>query len=316
MAHPPASPSNSRTLKRWHFIVVLAIALPGIVAISSTIISTVDAGNPKMNRPQSVRILETPYYYPNQFQRSVERAIQLGPAFPEKKVLGAIIPHDFTRGEYIAHFFQGLQSQQPQRIILIGPNHHEVGSGLVQTTAASWKTANGLVEADQGLVQALVDGGYALANDHVAVNEHSVSAIMPFIGHYLPGTTVVPVILKAELRLPELQRLVALLDQHFDDQTVVVAAVDFSHYLSVPEAEAHDHVTRAALETLDYQTILSFGARFNDYLDSPPSIALLLFWLSQRGITGYTVLHHANSGILAGTTAAPTTSYFEMVYYK
>lgn len=293
---------------------VLVAAVPyASIASRVSVMSAADR-QPALTSPAR-SALETPYYAVDQFQRSVAAAKSLGPVFPVVSVRAGIVPHDFTHGEYIAHFFQGLQADPPRRIILIGPNHFELGDKLVLTTDAPWWTDFGDVRSDSQAVRALVDGGYAHQDDQVLVNEHSVSAIMPFIGYYLPGATVVPVILKSELRIEDLRNLATALGPFIDEKTVIVAAVDFSHYLSSSQAAANDVTTQHALETLDYQTILSFGPRFNDYVDSPPSIALLLYVLSRDGVSHDVVLNHTNSGLLAGSETAPVTSFFEVAYY-
>ncbi|MFH1236636.1 MAG: AmmeMemoRadiSam system protein B, partial [Parcubacteria group bacterium] len=204
----------------------------------------------------------------------------------------------------------------PKRIILIGPNHYERGGSLVLTTSVSWRSGTGTVSADRDAVQWLTGNNYAVENDAVFVDEHSITAITPYISYYLPDTQIVPMILKAEVRLSEVQSLSRALDELVDDDTVVIAAVDFSHYLTATEAAQNDLVTERALQEFDYQTLLSFGAQFNDYVDSPGSIALLLYWLSSQGVEGYTLLEHTNSGILTGNMLEPVTSYFEVVYYS
>ena len=304
--------------KRRQIILIIAVLAP-LAGLAVLVFGQANAvpttASPALANNYERTVLESKFYYTTQFERSVKLAQSIDAPFPDAPVRAGIIPHDITQGQFIAHFFQELASSKPNRIILIGPNHYETGSGMVQTTGADWRTAFGLVPADSAGIDYLIERNYAKADDQVAVEEHSIAAIVPFISYYLPDAKIVPLILKSEIRLDEIKLLSDALDALVDKNTIVLAAVDFSHYLTAFEAERNDAITEKALQNLDSQTILSFGQRFNDYVDSPPSIALLLYWLSENSISQSSILNHANSGLLTGNLSAPTTSYFEMAYY-
>lgn len=274
-----------------------------------------DSANDNAPALKGAVTLEVKYFYQHQFDLSVQKAEKMENNFPAAPIRGGIFPHDITQGQFIAHFFQALAKQKPERIIIIGPNHFELSGSNVITTRANWQTEYGLVKSDQMAVARLLEKSAITQNDDVAANEHSMAAIMPFVSYYLSEATVVPIILKSEINLQDINVLSDLINEISDSKTVVVASVDFSHYLSAAQAERNDQETLEMLRTLDYKKIMSFGPRFNDYVDSPPSIALLLYWLSENNIKGFSLINHANSGILSGNTAAPTTSYFEAVYF-
>ncbi len=301
-------------IKRWHVFVVLIIVAPVTIVIFQTMVSGGDSREESSTRGES-RIIETPYYFANQFQRAIHEANQQPVKPTAEPIRAGIVPHDITQGQIIAKFFSLLQIQSPQRVVIVGPNHFERGGNPVLTTAATWRSGIGTTPADRDTIHWLVEQGYATEDDGVARDEHSIAGIVPYVSYYLPAAQVVPLILKAELRIADIERLAAALDVIVDEHTVVIMAVDFSHYLTSDEATQHDTVTERALRTLDYQTILSFGPQFNDYVDSPPSIGVLLFWLQKNKVTGVNILEHTNSGLLTGDRQSPVTSYFSVVYY-
>jgi AmmeMemoRadiSam system protein B len=145
--------------------------------------------------------------------------------------------------------------------------------------------------------------------------DHSINGILPYLEYYLPQTTVVPLIMKSEVTLRDIEYLFSELKNSVPPDTVFLAAVDFSHYLTSQEATDNDRLTAQYLQNLDYQKIMSWGTRFNDYLDSPPSIALLLYWVRNQGIKNSKIVFNTNSGILANSLSLPVTSYFEVIYY-
>ena len=301
-------------LKRWYagLLVIAVCAVAGAVYYSVESSGATDVAVTYGDEP---RVLDSKFYFEKQFTRSVESAATNDAVFPQSRIRGGIIPHDVTQGQIIAHFFRELEKNPPKRIILVGPNHYERGGSMVLTTSTSWRSGAGTIHADRDAVRWLVDNHYAVEDDEVAVDEHSIAGITPYISNYLPEARVIPLMLKAEVRLNEIQSISRALDELVDDETVVIAAVDFSHYLTADEASRNDIVTEQALQTFDYKNMLSFGPRFNDYMDSPGSIALLLYWLTSQGITKYELIEHTNSGILTGDMTSPVTSYFEVVYY-
>lgn len=292
-------------------IAVITIAVVGVVW---NVVNTKNTDNTQpIYRTEST--LTSNYYYPHQFNQALALAETLEKSFSGTDIQGGIIPHDITHGEYIAHFFQNLQDQNPEYILLIGPNHYEHGSTPLITSSANWTTQSGTLETASDIVNELLTYGSFSESNDIIENEHTISGIVPYFSYFLPETKLIPLIFKAEVTLYEIDLLIELLENVLPENTVIVAAVDFSHYLTSGEATENDKVTAEALQSLDYQTLLSFGPRFNDYLDSPPSIAFLLRWLEKHNITESTILYNTNSGLLANNPNQPTTSYFEVIYY-
>lgn len=288
-------------------IVIFAISLAG----SDTIATTQEYA-----LPVSIHdLIPLEYYIPDQFKKSLTLSKQLTKKFPEETIQGGIVPHDLLHGEYIVHFFKELQQQNPSTIILIGPNHFERGPGNILTTLLNWQAPSQTLNIHTTFVQQLVQLPFIEHDPTILQHEHSIAGIVPYISHFLPETQLVPIILKAETTLQEINNLSHFLNTNAQAGTVIVASVDFSHYLTAREAEQKDIVSEQALRTLDYQTIQSFGPRFNDYLDSPASISLLMQFLELNGVEENIILYNSNSGILSKNYDIPVTSYFEMIYY-
>ncbi|XOU94677.1 MAG: AmmeMemoRadiSam system protein B [Candidatus Kerfeldbacteria bacterium] len=305
-------------MKKIFFIIVFVLAFIGIsFAIGHVVTGSNDNEITEVANVSNSRseIMMDKYFYPNNFYNSVEQATVSDVKFQTDIVRAGIIPHDITQGQMIAHFFQGLINQNPKRIILLGPNHYEVGNSKFITTTADWETEFGIVKTDDRVVENLLVNYQFSENSKIIENEHSVSAIVPYISNYLPNTQVVPIIFKADIRENEIEAVIKIIDDYIDDETVVVAAVDFSHYLTKAQASINDEKTKNYLENLDYQSILNLGGNFNDYLDSPAVIGLLLKWLDNKGYINSQFLSHVNSADEANDPNIQTTSYFELIYY-
>lgn len=214
----------------------------------------------------------------------------------------------------IAEFFNQIKDQDIDKIILLGPNHHELGDYPFLTSQYAWETPIGIVEPDSLDIKFLIDHGSGSVGVDEAVleHEHSIGGIMPFIEHYLPEAQVVPLAISGYTSPGEVDALVKNVLSIVDDKTVIIASVDFSHYLNKAEAQEKDWETLTAIEMRDYSTLYRFES---DHLDSPQSIIILLKLVDAMKKNSFEILHHTNSGELLKEDHIETTSYFSMVFY-
>lgn len=231
---------------------------------------------------------------------------------PEGEVSGGIIPHDWRGGRYITWLFRGLAaSDPPGTVILIGPNHDNEGRPGALTSGLPWATPFGIVQPDRERLDALLAAGLVTIDDAVLTTEHSVAGIMPAIAYYLPGARVVPVIIRGDASPGDAARLAAAIAAQLDGDTVLVAAVDFSHDLVQREAERNNGVTLEALRAGDSATLFALD---NRYLDSPEAIAVLMEVMEALGAGPFVLTADTNSAALHGDELAPTTSYLVGYY--
>ena len=223
-----------------------------------------------------------------------------------------IIPHHWLAGHLILGGLRDLAaSGDYRRIVLIGPNHTNAGTAAVITSDLPWQTPFGLIEADTEAIRRLTGEGLARSEPDVLTYEHSIAGIVPAVAYYLPGARVVPLALRSDLTSADVDRLAAALAPLLDSRTAIVAAVDFSHYLSAQEARLRDRETVAALRSLNPSRILSFG---DDHLDSPGSIAVMMEVMRLLGATQFELRENSNSSELSGSALAPVTSYIDGYY--
>lgn len=221
-------------------------------------------------------------------------------------LVGGIVPHHDVASELIARFFSALQSQKPETVIIVGPNHRNIGIFRALTTRGSWETAFGMVESNSKFVDQLLDLDLARTDDEAFVNEQSIGAIIPYIGYYLPGVRILPIILKPNMDIADIHALGVALGRLMNEHTAIAASVDFSHDLPAQETDQRDHITIEAIKQFDLPTLLSLDS---EYLDSPAAIGTLLTAMQENGTTEIKIFDHTNSGVLLERSAMPTTSY-------
>lgn len=229
-----------------------------------------------------------------------------------EKILAGVAPHHLVAGKLIAGFFSRLAPQNPPTLILVGPNHTNKGAKVI-TGLYAWQTPEGPVQSDENVVRKLLDTGLAVLDEEALEEEHSVGTLLPFARHYLPQSKVVPVILHHDVSLQDVDSLLRELQPFLEQGAVLVASVDFSHYLKRQEAESKDETTLALMRELDYTALSRLDS---DYLDSPASLFMALRAGEKSGIRKFSLLEHTNSGILLNNDSMETTSYFTLVLQK
>jgi AmmeMemoRadiSam system protein B len=231
---------------------------------------------------------------------------------PELQIKSGIIPHHTLPSYILSDFFSRLSSQEVETIILIGPNHYDLGKNKILTSDFYWETPFGTVAPDNPTIIELKNAGIAKIDNKTISTEHSVGGLMPYIKYYLPNANVTPIILKSSTTLEESNYLAQSLLKHIDENTVVIAAVDFSHYLNAKQANINDKVSLDLIKSRNFEKIMQLN---NDYVDSPQSIVVLLKINELRSFPNMKVLHNTNSGYLLKDEHIETTSYFSIVYY-
>jgi AmmeMemoRadiSam system protein B len=229
-----------------------------------------------------------------------------------------VVPHHLVAGHLVAGALAYLAVEPPATVIIVGPDHFRAGP-RVGTSLGVWRTAGGVVEPESDLVAALLLGGMAEEAWRAQEGEHSVGALVPFVRSLLPGARVVPITVRGDLSYEEAVALGKWLREWADGRgkgdagvrlgrVVLVASVDFSHYLDRREAEKRDVRTIAALESGDWAALFGMGS---EYLDSPASLAAAFAFAGSVEKPRFAVVAHTNSATLLGRLdLAETTSHY------
>jgi AmmeMemoRadiSam system protein B len=109
----------------------------------------------------------------------------------------------------------------------------------------------------------------------------------------------------------DMQKLILALQSISSKNILLVASVDFSHYLSSDIASSKDAETQKYFQNHDYKRIEALSS---DYIDSPWTLITFLKYLEQNGLSEGRELSHTNTGKLAGQTIESSTSFFTYIF--
>lgn len=256
--------------------------------------------------PASTQAQPNRFFEPARFYQGLEW-VKAHPAPRGQGVLvGGLTCHHALAGLVLSQLFVEVGEQPPETVIVVAPNHENLGQRVI-TGRRAWATDFGAVEADQALIDRLAGAGLADVDDRALEAEHSIGALMPYLKYHAPDATVVPLILHKDVSQADIRRLAEFIAPLLGPKRLLIASVDFSHYLTRAEAEANDAVTMKAIQDFDLDTLWRMGS---GYLDSPPALGLLMLAMQAIGAEGPELAAHTNSGVLLGSDTALTTSYF------
>jgi len=297
-------------LRTAHGARLAALPLPvlGLLAMAALLLVP-EPGAPSGGQPLAAHTVT--FYDARAFSLALEETAGI----PVARMPGAravVVPHHWLAGHLILSSLRDLAASGGyDRVILIGPDHVGAAGAGAASSDLPWETPFGILRADRQSVSALAAAGVARVEPDTLSQEHSIAGIVPAIAYYLPDAEVIPLALRGDLDIGQVRALARALAPLLDDHTIAIASVDFSHYLSAPEAAASDAETLAAMEAMDSHRLFAFG---NEHLDSPPTIALLseMMRLLQRG--EFRLRANTNSGELSGLFRSPVTSYITGYY--
>ena len=176
------------------------------------------------------------------------------PGTPNQKILGLIVPHAgyIYSGPVAAHSYHRLATMGlVDSVIIIGPNHTGLGSGVSTMTEGEWSTPLGDTSIDQELACEIVDAcGIVDVEEQAHLNEHSIEVQLPFLQFIYPRRfKFVPICMMLQdiQTSLELGETIAKTAEHRN--ATIIASSDWTHYEPQKTAELKDkQAIQAALE--------------------------------------------------------------------
>jgi AmmeMemoRadiSam system protein B len=216
---------------------------------------------------------------------------------------GLIIPHHLVAEKLIKAGLEQYKAdtREPEVLFLLVPNHGEAGGkavvmreGIGERCGNGWGFEQDLVRYDKAILE----------------QEHSVADIEPLVQKTFSETLIVPMVISNRIGLETIELIAALIGR-CETNFGVIAAIDFSHYLTSSEAEVKDEETLAIMQARDYPALLGLG---NDHVDAPAALTVFLQVMDSLKATKMDLIANTNSGVLLGDRNASVTSYVVGVF--
>ncbi len=230
---------------------------------------------------------------------------------PVGSVKAGVVPHHLLASHTIARFFQGLErNEHPEVVVVIGPDHENRSFFNATVSQNSWLTPYGILKPQTKVISALVASHIVGVDERVFTIEHSISAEVAFIKRSFPNATFVPIVLKSSVSHEEAEAIARGLSNVLPEKSLVLASVDFAHYVSPAEAQRENKVN---IGVLTKQNIEEVGGMF---VDSKSTIYTLFRYLDFQKVKGCQILETSDTSTVVGdSTMEEVTSYISAYYY-
>lgn len=185
----------------------------------------------------------------------------------KRKAISVIVPHagfEYS-GPVAGAVFSSVQL--PEVFVMLGPSHRHIKSRFAIMEEGTWQTPFGEVPIDSRLANAIATGSDLISNDRDAhEQEHSLEVQLPFIQYFKDDFSIVPISIAYQTSYEELEELghaISEAIQSQDEDVLIVASTDMSHYVSQKEAEIKDSLAIEEIKHLDAHGLYDVVSREN-----------------------------------------------------
>ncbi len=230
-----------------------------------------------------------------------------------KNITGITVPHHLLAADLIANTFKFASKTNPKQILLISPDHFNLGRTDVSISQTNFSTCFGQIETNTEAVKQLQSLSFISVQDFF-YREHGLGAELPFIKYYFPNTKIIAITFKESTPKNELEQTVEALKKTLSKDTLIVQSTDFSHYLTPENAATHDAQTIKVLNNFNPEQL--FGLNQPDNIDSIASQYIQMRLQKDLFHSSLQILEHKNSQDYTKTRVDSTTSYITQAYFQ
>ena len=217
-----------------------------------------------------------------------------------REIVAIVVPHAgyYYSGPVAAHAYNELADDGvPDTAVILGPNHTGYGHPVSVWVGAVWNTPFGEVEINEALARRLL-GGVIEADETAHMHEHSVEVQLPWLQHLYESVRIVPIAMLAQDI--ETARAVGKAISRSDDNLIIVASSDFTHYEPHNIAMERDGSVIEAIVNLDEEELYERCQRLNCTMCGYGPVASVIVAAKEMGAKRASLLKYATSGDTSG----------------
>jgi AmmeMemoRadiSam system protein B len=187
----------------------------------------------------------------------------------------------------------------PNRIILLGPNHHGTGHSGAVYPSGSWRTPLGDIEIDASIAGDLLSAtSYLKADTKAHLHEHSLEVQVPFIQHLNRQTSLVPICLAYQplSQLLAIAEAISSIVSRSSEPISVIASTDMTHLETAQNALLKDRLAIYRVEEVDAEGLYRIVVEQNISMCGFMPTVVLLKVAKLLGETRSEIVVYGNSG--------------------
>ncbi|MEW6586052.1 MAG: AmmeMemoRadiSam system protein B [Nitrospirota bacterium] len=214
------------------------------------------------------------------------------------KLIVLVSPHAgyIYSGQVAAYGYRQIQSANIRNVIIIGASHRAPFNGASVYTDGSFRTPLGDVKINEKLARSFLNESAEVKFYPEAYEkEHSIEVQIPFLQAVLKDFQIVP-ILVGSLSRETFEHLITRLSDTVDENTLVVASTDLSHYHDYQTAKEMDSRMIAALATLSVGSAVQLLKTGDAEMCGSLPVIIAMETARRAGANLGSIFRYANSG--------------------
>jgi AmmeMemoRadiSam system protein B len=174
----------------------------------------------------------------------------------ERTLIALVCPHAgyMYSGPIAAHSYYAMALDGiPETVIIIGPNHTGLGSGVSMMSEGYWETPLGTLQINSELAKKIYKSSTLIDLDESAhLYEHSIEVQLPFLQYlYNDKITIVPICMMMQDLETSAEVGKAIAEASQEKNVIIVASSDMTHYENAEVAKRKDKLAIDAILNLD-----------------------------------------------------------------
>ncbi|MCP2604942.1 AmmeMemoRadiSam system protein B [Candidatus Aminicenantes bacterium AH-873-B07] len=243
-------------------------------------------------------------FYPDNVE-SLKKMISqmIIPQRERKKAVAAISPHAgyIYSGGVAGEVFSSIVL--PKTFIILGPNHTGIGSSLALFKEGEWETPLGSVPINKKLAELILKNCSLIKDDASAhAYEHSIEVQLPFLQYFVSSFSFVPICV-SYLNYQQLEKTgieLAHSIKEFDEDVLLIASTDFSHYVSQKTAEKKDNMAIREILELNPKGLFEIVEKEKISMCGFSPTTIVLKAAIELGARNAELIKYATSGDISG----------------
>jgi len=219
-----------------------------------------------------------------------------------KKPLSIISPHAgyIYSGQVAAYSYKQIEGKTYKRVIVIAPSHHYRIQGCALFDTGAFSTPLGTIPVDEESCTKLVESDSIFQREKAPhIEEHSVEIQLPFLQKVLGNFMLIPILCN-ENDIEVCRQIAKSIYGLMDDETLLIASTDLSHYYRQEEAKKLDSTLIENIKKVDAEVFVENikKGKCEACGSSPVTIALVIGELAENPLCE--IFKYATSGDVSG----------------
>jgi MEMO1 family protein len=266
------------------------------------------------NGPKRTPVVDGIFYpsKPVELKRLIEQSFRdqnfgpgkMPPSESKRRIYGIVSPHAgyVYSGAVAANGFYEASSMDFNNVVMIGPNHYGIGTGVAMMHDGVWETPLGQIEINQYLASEISKHSAIFDFDDFAHSrDHCLEVQVPFLQYIKKNEfKIVPIVLILQDIKTAMDIGRSIAQTIVNTKTLLIASSDFTHYETNSEAYRKDCELIKAILSLDISEFYAVLERLVVSACGYGAIASIMKAVKDLGATKGELLKYATSGNITG----------------